>query len=168
MGAAALRAYGNAAAFLAAADRYSEANTLTDAALELAQRVGDRGFDIWFLAGKVNFMVHGGLWDEALALVDEMRRSGDPTGVFYSLLLIVVQVFTSQGRPEAGREMLASQSIPEHTEELQHRAFLAWARAVLLRDAGDYEGALHAPARGGGVQAGARRPRAQVRTRRAG
>jgi predicted ATPase/class 3 adenylate cyclase len=150
LGSAALRAYGNAAAFLAAADRYSEANTLTDAALELAQRVGDRGFDIWFLAGKVNFMVHGGLWDEALALVDEMRRSGDPTGVFYSLLLIVVQVFTSQGRPEAGREMLASQSIPEHTEELQHRAFLAWARAVLLRDAGDYEGALHAAS--GGVE----------------
>jgi hypothetical protein len=27
------------------------------------------------------------------------------------LLLIVVQVFTSEGWPEAGREMLASQSI---------------------------------------------------------
>jgi len=147
LGSAALRAYGNAAALLAASDRYSEAEALADAAIELAQRVGDRGFDVWFLAGKVTFMVHAGLWDEALALVDEMRANGDPAGLFYSLLLIVVQVFTSQGRPEAGREMLDSQSIKEESEELQHRAFLAWARAVLLRDAGDYEGALEAAAR---------------------
>ena len=87
LAAAALRAYNNLGAFLAAYDQYTETHALTEAALELARRIGERNFELWLIAVNGRLAVEAGRWDEALQTVDELRGSGELTPTSAGLLL---------------------------------------------------------------------------------
>jgi tetratricopeptide (TPR) repeat protein len=144
---AALRAYNDLGAFLLGNDRYLEARELLVPALELARRVGDRGYERWVLAGDAMLMTEAGEWNEALEIVEELRRSGGLVGSFGARLLCAVPIYVHQGRIDLARELLESTSNMKDSEELQSRSAYAWAEAVLLLGKGDEEAALAAAGR---------------------
>ena len=144
---AALRAYNNIGAFLLRNDRYAEARELLVPALELARRVGDRGYERWCLAGDAMLMAETGEWDEALEVIEELQRSGGLLGAFGARLLFAVPIYVHQGRLDLARELLESTLNMKDSEELQTRSTYAWAEAVLLLGGGEDEAALAAAAR---------------------
>ena len=147
LAAAALRAYNNLGAFLAAYDQYTETHALTEAALELARRIGERNFELWLIAVNGRLAVEAGRWDEALQTVDELRGSGELTPTSAGLLLYAVPVYVNQGRLDRARELLDALSHTKHSEEVQIRSSFAWAEAALLRAEGDLKAALAAASR---------------------
>ncbi|MGA3214121.1 MAG: adenylate/guanylate cyclase domain-containing protein [Acidimicrobiales bacterium] len=147
LSAAALRAYNNLAAFLFGNDRYAEAKELQSLSLELARRVGDRGFERWILAGEAMQMTETGEWDEALEIMEELQRSGGLIGTFGARLLYAVPIYVHQGKLEIARELLETTSSMKESEELQTRSAYAWAEALLVLAEGDVAAALSAAAR---------------------
>ncbi len=144
---AALRAYNNLGAFLIGSDRYAEARELSVPALELARRVGDRGYERWVLAGNAMLETEAGEWEEALEIVEELQRSGGILGTFGARLLCVVPIYVHQGKLDLARELLESTLNMKDSEELQTRSAYGWAESVLLLGAGDAEAALAAAGR---------------------
>jgi class 3 adenylate cyclase/tetratricopeptide (TPR) repeat protein len=143
---AALRAYGNLAAFLAIADRNTEARALTEEARRLARRVGDRVFDLWFVAGEAKMMMQIGDWEGAEALYHEVFESEEPGDKLFTQLVDIALIFVHQGRLDEARAVLNSSGHMESTPELQYRASFAWVKALVLRWEGDLEGSLAAAA----------------------
>jgi tetratricopeptide (TPR) repeat protein len=147
LSAAALRAYNNLGAFLFGNDRYAEARELVNPSLELARRVGDRGFERWILAGEAMQMTEFGERDEALEVIEELQRTGGLLGTFGARLLYAVPIYVHQGKLDLARELLETSSNMKDSEELQTRSAYAWAEALLLLAEGDEEQALAAAAR---------------------
>jgi predicted ATPase/class 3 adenylate cyclase len=147
LSAAALRAYNNLGSFLLGNDRYAEARELVTPALELARRVGDRGYERWILTGEVMQMAEAGEWDRALEIAEELQRSGGFLGTLGARLLYAVPIYLHQGKLDLARGLLETTSSMKDSEELQTRTAYAWAEALLFLAEGDDEAALAAAAR---------------------
>ncbi len=103
--AAALRAFNNLAVILESSDRYAEAIELTERALALARRVGDRVWEVLFTGGPISGLTMVGRWDEALARKDEFELlAGDDLD--QALAAPAVEVFCARGDLVAARAWL--------------------------------------------------------------
>jgi tetratricopeptide (TPR) repeat protein len=138
---AALRAYNNLAVFLIGKDNYDEAAEVFAAAIELARRVGDRGFERWAVYGVCALMAEDGRWDEALSLIDEFGPDAT-TAVSIGRLLSAVSILLNRGNVAEVREMFGAFLSMEATDEIQTRAAIGFVRGLMLRAEGKNEEAL--------------------------
>ncbi len=139
---AALRAYNNLAAFLAGEDRYSEARQMMSNGLELARRVGDRGWESVLFTMAVGALDELGEWDEALERVAEAFSWEEFSTTWMSRLLPAVHIHLQRGRLDLARELIEACSPMEDSEEIQSRTSFTCAKAQLLRGEGRYADAL--------------------------
>ena len=103
--AAAVRAFNNLAVVLESSDRYDEAVELTERALELARRMGDRIWEGLFVGGPIISLVMLGRWDEALAHKDEFESLGGED-IDAGLVSPAVEIFCARGDVSLARAWL--------------------------------------------------------------
>ena len=139
--AAAVRAFNNLAVVLESSDRYIEAVDMTDRALELARRVGDRVWEGIFLGGPISGLTLLGRWDEALARVAVVEDMGGQ-GIDASLTSPVVEILCQRGDPAAARAWLDKNAAMRGDEDIQSRTGYLLAEAQVLRAEGKLREAL--------------------------
>jgi tetratricopeptide (TPR) repeat protein len=129
---------------LESSDRYAEACELTDKALELARRIGDRVWESIFLGGPISALVLLGRWDEALARLDESELLGGK-GIDAALGSPAVQIFCERGDLPAAKAWLArAAGVRTEDEDVQTSAGYGMAETQLLRAEGRLVEALAA------------------------
>jgi predicted ATPase/class 3 adenylate cyclase len=141
---AAVRAFNNLAVNYESADRYRDAVELTDRGLEVARRVGDRGWEQNFLYGALSSLVLLGEWEEALARAAGVDDQLLPS--VSSLLVPLVLVDCARGDPAGARGRLEGDPGLKASEDPQARLHYASAEAHLLRAEGRSAEALEAAA----------------------
>jgi predicted ATPase/class 3 adenylate cyclase len=140
---AALRAFTNLAAFAYLDDRFDDCVRHGAATLELARRVGNRGYERDSYFAELGNMAITGRWNEALERLSEIRRTEGPViERLLTFLLWVVPVLTNQGDLAGARELLEFCAAVESSEELQSKFFYLTTCAVLFRSEGRTEEAL--------------------------
>ena len=151
--AAAVRAFNNLAVVLESSDRYAEAVELTDRALELARRVGDRVWEGIFVGGPISGLMLLGRWDEALSRVASFDDMGGQ-GIDASLTSPVVEIFCGRGDLPAARAWLDDHAAwRTDDEDVQARSGYLVAEAQALRAEGRRREALAAAEEALGVRA---------------
>ena len=146
--AAALRAFNNLAVTLESSDRYAEAVDLSDRALELARRIGDRLWEGLFIGGPISGQVMLGRWDEALERLAEFESFGG-NDIDATLSSPVMEIFRGRGDLVAARAWLDKHVvIGTGQEDIQSHAGYLLAEAQLLRAEGRPREALGAAERG--------------------
>jgi class 3 adenylate cyclase/tetratricopeptide (TPR) repeat protein len=144
--AAALRALNNLTVAHVSGDRMSDVLSTIWRGLELARRVGHRGWETNFLGFAVGALTETDRWDEALehvAQIPERELSAHQR----SFLLVLVRIHCERGDLEAAREVIASSGAVASSEALQDTASYAVAEARLLRAEGKVAEALAAAER---------------------
>ena len=139
--AAAVRAFNNLAVLLESSDRYAEAVDLTDRALELARRIGDRVWEGIFLGGPMSGLTLLGRWDEALARAEEFAAVGGH-GIDAALEAPTVEIFCARGDIAAARAWLDENAAMRTNEDVQTRFGYLIAEAHTLRAEGRLREAL--------------------------
>jgi tetratricopeptide (TPR) repeat protein len=143
---AALRALNNLSVALGSADRDEESVGTVERGLELARRVGDRGWETNFLGFAVGVLTELDRWDEALARVAEIDERSS-TSFVQSFLLITSRIHCERGEIELAREVLVRNADVAQSEAGQDVAHYALAEARLLRGEGRPAEALEAAER---------------------
>jgi class 3 adenylate cyclase len=133
--AAALRGLNNLAVALGSADRVRESLATVERGLELARRVGDRGWESSFLAFGVGVLTDLDRWDEALARSAEVEELENVSFV-QAFFLITVRIHGERGDIDLARDVLARNSVVGQSEAGQDVAHYALAEARLLRAEG--------------------------------
>jgi class 3 adenylate cyclase/tetratricopeptide (TPR) repeat protein len=142
--AAAVRAFNNLAVVFESSDRYAESIGLTDRALELARRVGDRVWEGIFVGGPISGLALLGRWDEALSRVAVFEDMGGQ-GIDASLMSPVVEIFCERGDLPAARAWLEDNALLRTgDEDVQARSGYLVAEAQALRAEGRLREALEA------------------------
>ena len=116
-------------------DRYPEALELTDRALELARRVGDRVWEGIFLGGPISSLVLLGRWDEALARSAAFGEVGGH-GIDASLDSHLVHIRCERGETPLAREWLEDAARHASEEDIQVEIAHLVAEAQILRSEG--------------------------------
>lgn len=147
LAAAALRASNNLTAFLHDQDRYEEATALIGPAKDLARRVGDREWELVYLASDVTFMTHAGEWEDALTRIGEVLQMPSVSKFHLMRLMWALLIYVHQGRLDEAREFFDALALSGRLEEVQVRAGVAWAESVLSMAEGDHDKALEAATR---------------------
>jgi len=143
---AALRAYNNLVYSLEGRDSYKEAYALSETALELARRAGDRLWESDLSSGAMSLLVALGRWDEALAYAAEVEGSGDVAqSLFCDAVLPVVGVLVYRGELDQAKEILVlTAPFVDVTDDVQMRSQYSVDHALVLRAEGELEPALAA------------------------
>jgi class 3 adenylate cyclase/predicted ATPase len=128
----ALRALNNLGVVFESTDSYEDSVGLIERGLELARRVGDRGWETLLLGGSISSFVMLGRWDEALARAQEFEAA---TGLDQGYLTPLVSVYCARGDLAAARREL-ERPIFDAPEELQVEMSGELARATILRHEG--------------------------------
>jgi class 3 adenylate cyclase len=144
--AAALRTYNNLAVNLESSERWTESFAATQRGLELARRVGDRGWEAGFLAGPVGTLWLLGRWEEALARAGEAQELTAAAFAQMSMLEAVA-IHRERGELDEAREVLTGLTAVAQSEDAQAVAGYANAEAGLLRGEGRPREALAAAER---------------------
>ena len=139
--AAAMRAFNNLAVVHESSDRYAEAIELSDRALELARRVGDRVWEGMFLGGPISGVVLMGRWDDALARAAEFDEMGG-SGIDATLTSPVVHVYCERGELEQARSWLEAMAEVITHDDIQADTGYHLAEAQTLRVEGKLTEAL--------------------------
>jgi tetratricopeptide (TPR) repeat protein len=139
--AAAVRAFNNLAVVLESLDRYGEAVELTNRALELARRVGDRVWESIFMGGPISSLVLLGRWEEALARAAEFKSIGGH-GIDAELDVHVVEVMCARGDVQTARAWLDDHTAAHSSEDIQALTGHLVAAAQTLRAEGRLSEAL--------------------------
>lgn len=145
LSASALRALNNLGAQASMLDRYQEVVELGVRGLELARRVGDRGWELNYLFGGLEELVYLGRWDQAADLYDQIDLAAAGASTFtqlYAFSLVPMRLW--RGEVAEARRVFASFPDDETSEDLQTRAAVLRYRAPLLREEGRAEEALRA------------------------
>jgi class 3 adenylate cyclase/tetratricopeptide (TPR) repeat protein len=140
--AAALRAFNNLGVVFESRDRYAEAFEMTERALELARRFGDRPWEGQLLAGGISALVLLGRWDEAVARAAEAESLPGAKHT-QNLVLHLVEVDCWRGRLADAEARLEQAGLRE-SEDIQERTGYALHEAMVLRAAGKPGAALEA------------------------
>jgi class 3 adenylate cyclase/tetratricopeptide (TPR) repeat protein len=135
-----LRAYNNLAVIFESRDRYTEALELSDRAVQLARRVGDRNWERQLLAGPISALVLLGRWDEAASRAAELEGLPDLTA--RALLIHLVAVDCWRGKRAEARARLESFASVRDSEDIQSWSAYALHEAMLLRAEGKPHAAL--------------------------
>src|SRR5204862_1512736 len=139
--ASATRALNNLAVVFESNDRYREALETSDRMLEVARRVGNRGWEVQSLGGPVSALVLLGRWDEALARAAEAAAL--PGGVHAEgLELHLVEVDCWRGKPAEARARLEAAHEAGAAADPQALSSYALHEAMTLRSEGNPRGAL--------------------------
>jgi tetratricopeptide (TPR) repeat protein len=142
--AAALRAFNNLAVILESSDSYAEAIELTERALELARRVGDRVWENLFIGGPISGLTMLGRWDEALVRKAEFESRGG-LDIDSALSFPAIEIFCARGDLVEARAWFDEQSeIAKGDEDVQVRGGNLLAEAQVLRAEGKPRDALRA------------------------
>jgi tetratricopeptide (TPR) repeat protein len=141
--AAALRAFNNLAVVFESRDRYAEAVELTDRALDLARRVGDRVWESTFVAGPISGLALLGRWEEAFARAAEGETLPN-YGQIEELFAFLVGIECWRGRAREARARLDGFAAIRESEFSQARASYVLHEAMVLRAEGDPQAALAA------------------------
>jgi class 3 adenylate cyclase/tetratricopeptide (TPR) repeat protein len=139
--AAAVRAFNNLAVLFESGDRYAEAVELTDRALELARRVGDRVWEGIFLGGPISGLTLLGRWNEALSRLAAFEEMGGQ-GIDASLSLPAVEILCHRGDLPAAHGRLDDLAGVGEDEDIQSRTGFLLAEAQVLRAQGKPRDAL--------------------------
>ena len=130
---AALRAYNNMTAYLATANRFSEALALVADFEALARRVGSNRDIPQVLRWRSGLLLELGEWDDALAVRDEILATGvDATWIRSSAATQVTPIFIFRGQFEEARDLLKAIEATTDPNEVQSVAFHRGVEALLL------------------------------------
>jgi class 3 adenylate cyclase/tetratricopeptide (TPR) repeat protein len=132
------RAANNLAANLENRDAFEECRVVSDRAIEIARRIGDRRMEEFIRTGSITTEVMLGRWDEALALADEI----DPTDAGSVQAAFVVQIECGRGSVSDARERLGRHASALETDVPETRTMYAAAEAIVLRADGNARHAL--------------------------
>jgi class 3 adenylate cyclase/tetratricopeptide (TPR) repeat protein len=140
--AAAMRAYNNLAVVFESCDRYVPAVDLSDRALELARRVGDRVWEGIFLGGPISGLVMLGRWDEALARAATFDDLGGHS-IDATLKSPLVDIYCQRGDlPTAQAWLDENAALRTDDEDIQSRVAYVLAKAQTRRAQGSLLEAL--------------------------
>jgi tetratricopeptide (TPR) repeat protein len=135
--AAAVRAINNLGAAASQADRYEEVLELGRQGLELARRTGDSMWEMSFLTGDTGELVLLGRWDEAVERLEHINlQDGRFLDIVRTGLSSLVPMFLHRGELDRARELIATMSDMETSQDVQVRAVVRVVQAPLLRAEG--------------------------------
>jgi len=140
---AALRAYNNLNADLWVTGEWRLCVANAERALELARRVGDRQWELNFIAGPAAFLMMLGLWDEALARAAEADALGI-TDFARGLLLLIAPIPFHRGDLDRVRRFLDDYESAARSENASWAAAYAMAEAMIHAAEGRHGEALEA------------------------
>ncbi len=140
--AATIRVLNNLAVTYESSDRYVEAFETSDRMLEMARRVGDRGWEIQALVGPVSALVLLGRWDEAFERAAEAESMAGAAA--RGLEVHLVEVDCWRGRPADARSRLDRADDIRTADDPQARTGFAAHEAMVLRAEGKPREALEA------------------------
>jgi tetratricopeptide (TPR) repeat protein len=126
-------------------DRYGESLTHLEQALELARRIGDRGYE-WFATCEMSYaMTMLGRWDEALAKLAEIpdEQVGE-NAQLGSTLSGALEIHVHRGRLDEARALLRRYEEIGRSDHLQMQACYQTALAAVRLAEGKPEDALTA------------------------
>ena len=135
---AALRAYNNLRAALAACDRHAEGLDFLVEARELARRVGARTWERRFTALIAAELVALGRWNEAVSTDEELetlvaedagRSSAESTGWFF---LVIVRALVGRGLVAEARRRIESTTVGELAQQEEMAAMYVQNAASVL------------------------------------
>ncbi len=152
LSAAALRAYGNLAAFASQQDRLNEVIELSAPALELARKVGDRLQEGSILAGPIPDLVLLGRWDEAVAIGEEVGSGEDLAETVLIGLISLAPMHAFRGELDEARRVLALLPEAGSSQDVQTRTTYRVSEAPVLRAEGRFAEALAAAEEAYGVR----------------
>ena len=138
--AAALRAYNNLSVALWSSDEWQVNMRNIESALDLARRIGHRGWEANFVAGSVGTLDLLGRWDEALARAAEAEELA-ATEFARGLMLVAVTILTRRGEIERARALLDRHASIADSENPDFSGGYASILATLLRAEGDLDAA---------------------------
>ncbi len=138
---AAVRAFNNLAVTLESLDRYAEAVEMTNRALELARRIGDRVWEGIFTGGPISSLTILGRWDEALAREADFEGIGGRS-IDDELGAHIVQVMCDRGEVAQARAWLDDHTAVLSNEDVQVLTGRLVAEAQALRAEGKLPEAL--------------------------
>ena len=143
---AALRSYINLAVQLDWAQRFGEEDELLHEGLELARRVGDRLWELWFLLTRLSLLAATGRWDDALAIVEPIIEAGDreELGRSEMYLALVAPVLIARGDVPAAERLFSLVSANNEDRDQQIELSYRLFEARMLAARGDLSGALAA------------------------
>jgi class 3 adenylate cyclase/tetratricopeptide (TPR) repeat protein len=139
--AAAVRAFNNLAVVYESLDRYGDGLDMSNRALELARRVGDRVWETLFVGGPISSLVLLGRWDEALEREAEYTAMGG-RDIDAELGLHVAQIMCARGEVPQARAMLDARGEVVLAEDIQILTDHLVAQAQTLRAEGKLREAL--------------------------
>jgi len=139
--AAALRTYNNLVVVLDAEDRLADSLALSTRAVELARRVGDRGWEGNFTAGYIGLHFLAGSWEEALAQADDAEDLSSTT-FSQSSLLDLVLLHCERGEVDSARELLDRSASVGKSDNPEIAAVYSIYEARVLRAEGKTREAL--------------------------
>jgi len=143
---AALRALNNLTVVHVSDDRMSDVLSTIWRGLELARRVGDRGWETGFLGFAVGALTETDRWDEALEHVAQITET-ELTTHQQSFLLVLVRIHCERGDLDAARDVLARNAVVAQSEALQDTSSYFVNEARLRRAEGRSAEALEAAER---------------------
>jgi class 3 adenylate cyclase/tetratricopeptide (TPR) repeat protein len=134
---AALRAYNNVGEILNGRDRYEAALDCYRRGQALAQKVGDRAFEISHTAEAAFSLVRLGRWDEALELASDVPEITEGDWRTMSLWQALVEINLHRGKLAEAQELLVTQAGAEGSPDVQDRAMYAAVAAMVVLAEGD-------------------------------
>jgi tetratricopeptide (TPR) repeat protein len=141
LGRQALRAQFNLTGMLMEHDRLAEARVELESALALARQRGDRDWENPVLGQLIDVLVKLGEWDEAATLVEVI----EPVGLAPSIgLSPSVHLFAERGDLDRAQFLLTAHESMRESTDLQAKASLLEAEAVIRRHEGHYAEAVAA------------------------
>jgi tetratricopeptide (TPR) repeat protein len=141
--AATIRALNNLAVVFESSDRYAEAVEASDDMLEVARRIGDRGWEGQALAGPTSAFVLLGRWDDALARAAEVESLPGAAGG-RGLAIHLAEVECWRGHPAEARARLERNLDLRDTDDPQARTGYTVHEAMVLRAEGKPQDGLDA------------------------
>jgi class 3 adenylate cyclase/tetratricopeptide (TPR) repeat protein len=144
---AALRAYYNLSNTLFYRERYQAFEEPAEQGLALAERIGDRSWELNFRAEIVGLLFMVGRWDEALerfAEIPAVETSAATRFAATELLVAIPQLLTARGETRTAAETISSYGEFAESADFQEKGSYAVARAAVLGAQGKVEEALAA------------------------
>ena len=143
LSASTLRASNNLAVVFESSDRYMDAVEITERALQLARRLGDRNWEVQMLTGPISSLIPLGRWDQAAAQAAEAESLPGAEHV-QNLIVYLVAVDCWRGTPAEARAHLTRFRPLQELDDVQSWGSYALHEAMVLRAEGKPRAALDA------------------------
>jgi len=138
---AALRAYNNLIATIWETDEWTRAQGLFEEGRAIAQRIGDRGWELSFTSGAIGLYYMLGRWDDAVVCAEQVEQNA-VTEFVRGLMLYIVRVYCNRGQVERSRDLLLRHADIASSENPDFAAGYAECDALVLDAEGHPDEAL--------------------------